>query len=72
MNKRKSVPDKSFYVVYDSNDRPVAIGYKTEIMRQMHWANGTFVSHKSRSLNNSKEKIFHFEIVPDEEDKNED
>lgn len=70
-DRRKSEPDKNFYVIYDPNDWPVAIGTKTDIMRQMNWGTGTFVSNKSRSLNNAKSKRGHFEIVPDEEDDDE-
>ena len=66
VNKRKSEPDKSFYVIYNTNDRPVALGYKTDIMRQMGWTNGTFVSNKSKSLNNAINKRYHFEIVPED------
>lgn len=64
-NRRKSVPDTAFYVIYDANDWPVAMGTKTDIMRQMHWTDGTFISHKSKSLNNAASKRWHFEIVPD-------
>lgn len=71
-HKRKSEPDKKFYVIYDLHDWPVAIGRKVDIMRQMNWELGTFVVNKSRSHNNAKNKRWHFEIVPDEEEDNED